>query len=199
MDIQIVHNGVQMGPFTEETAHALLKSGSVLVNDLAWRPGLPDWVPLMNLLYPAAVTPAPPVSAAKVVTPAPEPREPATAKQKAFLAYLHIGFAPEITREDASRLVNDTMENPKDPARLARWNEERLQLHPELFAAELQTKKEHRPPAFPRALSHGRRTLFRESDQGALPGAGQPSGRAFAELGCPRTRRHLEVFLPGDG
>lgn len=148
MDIQIVHNGVQMGPFTEETAHAMLKSGSVLVNDLAWRPGLPDWVPLMNLLYPAAVTPAPPVSAAKTETPAPEPREPATAKQKTFLTYMHIGFAPEITREDASRLVNDTMENPKDAARLARWNEERLQLHPELFAAELQTKKENRPQRF---------------------------------------------------
>lgn len=148
MDIQIVHNGVQMGPFTEETAHAMLKSGSVLVNDLAWRPGLPDWVPLMNLLYPAAATPAPPVNAAKTATPAPEPREPATAKQKALLAYMHIGFAPEITREDAARLVNDTMENPKDPARLARWNAERLQLHPELFAAELQTKKENRPQRF---------------------------------------------------
>ncbi len=148
MDIQIVHNGVQMGPFTEETVHAMLKSGSVLVNDLAWRPGLADWVPLMNVLYPAAATPAPPAAPAASETPASEPREPATAKQKAFLSYMSIAFAPDISREDASLLVNNTMENPRDPARLARWNEARLQLHPELFAPEIQARKENRPHRF---------------------------------------------------
>lgn len=146
MDIQIVRDGKQTGPYTEEAVHALLKEGSVLVSDLAWRPGLPDWVPLVNLLYPAATRPpAPPVPAPE---PAAEPREPATARQIAFLTYVGVAYATDISKEEASLLVNDAMENPRDPARLARWNEERLRRHPELFAAEIQARKENRPQHF---------------------------------------------------
>jgi hypothetical protein len=146
MDIQILHGGQQIGPYSEEAVHALLKEGRVLVNDLAWRPGLTDWVPLVHLLYPAASQPPAPPAPVPTETPAPAPppREPATARQKALLDYLGIAFAPDVTKEDASQLVNEAMEHPKDPARLARWNEERLHLHPELFAAEIQAKKENR-------------------------------------------------------
>lgn len=150
MDIHILHDGKPMGPYTEEAAHALLKQGAVLVNDPAWRPGMPEWMPLLDLLYPRAAAPVapPPPPPVVVPAPAPVPREAATPRQQAFLSYMRIPFAPEITREEASLLVNDAMENPKDPARIARWNEERLQLHPELFAAEIQSRKENRPQRF---------------------------------------------------
>ena len=143
MDIQILRDGQQTGPYTEEAVHALLKEGRVLINDLAWRPGLSEWVPLVRVLYPAAAQPAAPAAPEP-----PAPREPATARQKAFLDYAGIAFAPDVSKEDASRLVSDAMENPKDPARLARWNEERLQLHPGLFAAEIQARKENRSQRF---------------------------------------------------
>lgn len=158
MDIQILRDGKQTGPYTEEAVHALLKEGGVLVNDLAWRPGLPEWVPLMNVLYPAATHPPAPAEA-ETPAPAPEPREPATARQKAFLDYVGIAFPPEVSKDDASLLVNDAMEHPKDPARLARWNEERLHLHPELFAAEIQARKENRPQHF-LDVCHGEGAAF---------------------------------------
>lgn len=150
MDIQILRDGKETGPYTEEAVQALLKEGSVLINDLAWRPGLPDWVPLMYVLYPAATRPpAPPVAPKpEEPAPAPAPREPASARQKAFLDYVGIAFPPDVTKEDASSLVNDAMENPKDPARLARWNEERLHLHPELFTTEITARKEGRSQRF---------------------------------------------------
>jgi hypothetical protein len=59
-----------------------------------------------------------------------------------------IPFSEEMTKEQAALLVNDTMENPKDPGRIARWNEERLRLHPELFAAEIQARKDNRSNHF---------------------------------------------------
>jgi hypothetical protein len=56
-----------------------------------------------------------------------------------------IDFPANATKEQAALLVNDAMESPRDPTRLARWHDDRLRLHPELFAAELQAKKEARP------------------------------------------------------
>jgi hypothetical protein len=77
-----------------------------------------------------------------------ESRDPATAKQKAFLTFMGISFPPEIDREAAAILVNEAMENPRDAARLNRWNKERLRLHPDLFAAEIQAAKEQRAQHF---------------------------------------------------
>jgi hypothetical protein len=146
MDIQILHDGEQTGPYTEAAVQSLLRDGSVLANDLAWRPGLADWVPLVDLLFPAAAPP--PAASASRPEASPEIGEPATARQKAFLTYVGVAFALETTKEQAARLVSDAMEHPQDPARLARWNEERLHLHPELFAAEIQARKERRPQHF---------------------------------------------------
>ena len=44
--------------------------------------------------------------------------------------------------------MHEAMENPKNAGRLARWQEDRLRLHPDLFAAELQAKKENRANRF---------------------------------------------------
>ena len=65
MDIHILHGGIEIGPFSEVTAQTLLKQGSVLVTDLAWSPGMPDWVPLVNLLYSQGA----PASAAAAMAP----------------------------------------------------------------------------------------------------------------------------------
>lgn len=136
MDIYILRDGKEMGPFTEETTQQLLKEGNVLIQDLAWRPGMPQWIPLHSVLYPAPPPPPP--------RPQAPPADPATAKQKAFLSYMGIQFGVGLTKEQAALLVNDAMENPKDPVRLKKWNDERLRLHPELFTAEIQAKKEGR-------------------------------------------------------
>src|SRR5688572_24732646 len=77
MDIYILRDGKETGPFTEETTQSLLKQGSILINDLAWRPGMPNWQPLHAVLYPAAqpdsVRPPPPPAD---LTPPPMPSAP---------------------------------------------------------------------------------------------------------------------------
>jgi len=185
MEIYILRDGAQIGPFSEETTHRLLTQGSVLPTDLAWQAGSPKWIPLQNVLAPGPATktvaeppapprPAPEPAPAKAPAPSPAPvaeqkpaapaktaadsapapaarktsSEPASAKQKAFLSYIGATFQDDIGKEEAALLVNDAMEHPKDPARLARWTEDRLRLHPDLYAAELQARKENRSNRF---------------------------------------------------
>ena len=149
MDIYILREGKETGPFSEDETQRMLKQGEALINDLAWRPGMPEWIPLHTVLYPASASVSAP---APQSAPAEEalriPPEPATAKQKAFLSYIGVRFEPEITKEKAALLVNDAMENPRDPARIARWNEDRLKLHPDLYAAEIQARKDQRATRF---------------------------------------------------
>ena len=183
MDIYILREGKETGPFSEEATQSMLKQGAIRINDLAWQPGMPNWLPLHVVLYPAAqpgavrpppppsdatpppmpatpgVAPAasqpaapakPPIALARTApAPAPEPLgELATSRQKAFLSYMSIPFQGDLTREQAALLVNQTMENPKDASRLQRWNEDRLRLHPDLFAEEIKAKKENRANYF---------------------------------------------------
>ncbi len=180
MDIYILHDGKEIGPFSEVTTQTLLKQGSVQLNDPAWRPGMDQWTPLHSVLYPAAsgpmqarpplpqaITeahpvqmPAPSAVAADAAPPILVPVEkaadhqvaiesaPATEKQKAFLEYMGQPVPSDLTKDRAALAVNDVMEDPRDPARLASWNTDRLRLHPELFAAEIQAKKDSRPSVF---------------------------------------------------
>ena len=160
MDIYILRDGKEIGPFSEETTQTLLKQGSIAEVDYAWHPGLPKWLPLTDVLRPptpALETPPPPPPRAAGETPLPalspaanlpKAGESATEKQKALLAYLGIPFASEISKDQAALLVNDAMEDAKNGARLVQWNTDRLKLHPELFAAEIQAKKESRATEF---------------------------------------------------
>jgi hypothetical protein len=145
MDIFILHDGQESGPHTEKAVHDLLQQGGIAETDLAWCSGMSDWTPLREVLAsrPAAVsveTSPPAESTAKF--------EPATAKQKALLSYLGVALSADLSRDQAARLVNDAMEDPNNTERLALWNEERLRLHPELFATEIQAKKENRANRF---------------------------------------------------
>ncbi len=163
MDIYILRDGKEIGPFSEETTQTLLKQGSIAEVDYAWHPGLPKWLPLTDVLRPAVPAletpppPPPPPPSAAVETPLPalspaanlpKAGESATEKQKALLAYLGIPFSSEISKDQAALLVNDAMEDAKNGARLVQWTTDRLKLHPELFAAEIQAKKESRASEF---------------------------------------------------
>ncbi len=160
MDIYILRDGKEIGPFSEETTQTLLKQGSIADADYAWHSGLPKWIPLTDVLQPPAPaleTPPPPPPTAELETPLPaaapvadlpKAGESATGKQKALLAYLGIPFSSEISKDQAALLVNDAMEDAKNGARLTQWNTDRLKLHPDLFAAEIQAKKESRASEF---------------------------------------------------
>lgn len=144
MDIYILREGQETGPFSLETTHTLLRQGDVAAGDFAWRPGMEKWVALSELLE------APPAqSAAEKTEESPaECAEPATEKQKALLGYLGIHLPASLSKDQAARLVNNAMEDAQHTQRLALWNDDRLRLHPALFAAEIQTKKENRAGHF---------------------------------------------------
>jgi len=152
MDIYILRDGQESGPFSQQVAEELLKQGEVAATDFACRSGMDRWLPLSELLdmEPPAAKPEPePEPAPAAETAAPDERiELATEKQKALLTYLAITLPAGLTRDQAARLVNDAMENPAHAERMAMWNEERLRLHPELFASEVQAKKENRANYF---------------------------------------------------
>ena len=158
MDIFILSDGKEIGPLTEETAQTLITQGSVTATDLAWRTGMADWAPLGELLRdkseqsdpsesaPAASrSPSPADEAPAEIKPA---IEPASARQKVFLGYLSIDFPEDLSKEQASALLNDAIEDPGFADQIGRWSAERLRLHPDLFAAEIHARKENRANHF---------------------------------------------------
>jgi hypothetical protein len=158
----------------------MLAEGRVRPSDFGWYSGLADWTALSEI-FPDADGPTEPMrdeettvhvrspstivhspSSSLATVWAPPPPEPATAKQKAFLTYMGVSFGPAITHDEAAMLVNETMENPSDPVRLARWSEERLRLHPDIFRAELRLWKEERPSRFHELVESEGRECFHD-------------------------------------
>ena len=139
MNIYIVRDGAKIGPFSDNALRAMLEQGEVDAEDLACRKGDDNWEPLAKLLDEVAEAPeeAPP-------SPPPPAPEPATAAQIAFLSYFEVAIPAGLDQPEADKLITRAKEDPKNTKRLAKWHVERLQLHPELFAAELQAKKENR-------------------------------------------------------
>lgn len=155
MSIYILRDNQELGPFSEETTQTMLKQGAVSIGDLAWSPGMADWLPLHSVLYPAQVPqgeqrpPPPPGGRASSASSTPaESGEPATPKQQAFLTFMGVPFSPALSKEQASVLMNDAMEDPKNTGRLALWDQEKLRLHPALFAEEIQARKDNRANHF---------------------------------------------------
>lgn len=51
----LVHrDGAQLGPYEEEEVRQFIYAGRLRDSDLAWREGMTTWVPLANVLSPAA-------------------------------------------------------------------------------------------------------------------------------------------------
>jgi len=60
MNVYIIHNKQQSGPHSETEVLAMIGSGQVFRDDLAWKEGLPEWVPLQQTI---TLPPLPPVPA----------------------------------------------------------------------------------------------------------------------------------------
>ncbi len=156
MDIFILRNGEQTGPFSDQSVEALIAKGGLRLQDMAWRKGLPAWLPLSEVLNPGSEKPTEPPPAMQVsgVRPAsPIPMAP-TAKQKALLKFLGVDYSNSASKEDAALLISDALENPKLQARLAKWGEEKFRLHTDVFADEFEYRKANRAPFYMERCQH---------------------------------------------
>jgi hypothetical protein len=161
MEIYLLREQKEVGPYGADDVRSWLDNGHVSASELAWAPGLESWVPLQTILdpqlaaepelqvvpEPQPVAPEPvaqPVAARVILKPLPR----ASAQQKAFLSYMGVSFPPEITAEEAERLTDETSRDPSLAARKACWEDDRLDLHPDLFAEELKERRANRPGYF---------------------------------------------------
>ena len=148
MKIHLIREGKEEGPFSAATLRRMLQAGEVRGRDRAWHRGMEDWGRVEEVV---SAIPEDLFEAAE---------EAATPQQKAFLSYLGISFSRELSADEAARLLNQALDKPRDPARLARWPEERARLYPEIFAEDLQVKKEQRADLYLRKVQEEGRDCF---------------------------------------
>ena len=62
MQIYVTRNGQQFGPYSEQEAMQYIGTGELSASDLAWCDGMPEWVPLSEIIFSIrqAVRPSPP-------------------------------------------------------------------------------------------------------------------------------------------
>lgn len=148
MDIFIIREGRQTGPFSEDTVKAQLTEGSVRPVDMGWRKGMAEWRPLSEVLKTSPEKVAPPATTPPAEGASPDGASakgaPATAKQKVFLKYLGVEFDGEIGRERAALEISDALENPKLQPRIRKWHDERLRLHADVFKDEIDYRRANR-------------------------------------------------------
>jgi len=90
MGIYVTKNGQQLGPYTMAEAQNLLRSGTLAATDLAWREGLPNWIPLYQVPGFVLVPPAPPPP--PVATTTPEQAQRLPAQNKSLLQKIGTGI-----------------------------------------------------------------------------------------------------------
>lgn len=147
MDIFIIREGRQAGPFSEDAVRAFLTEGSARPTDMGWRNGMAEWRPLTEVLKSqceedgGSATPPPAESARNGTAVA---HTPATAKQKTFLKYLGAEFGETLTKERAALAVSDALETPKLQSRIRKWHDEKLRMHADVFQDEIDFRKTNR-------------------------------------------------------
>ena len=151
MDIFIIREGRQAGPFSEDAVKAFLTEGTARPADMGWIKGMAEWRPLSEMLKPssglvngaggAAIAGADTPPSATTIS---AQESPATAKQKAFLRYLGAEFGENLTKQRAALAVSDAIETPKLQPRIRKWHEDKLRIHADIFQDELDYRRANR-------------------------------------------------------
>ncbi len=151
MEIFVIREGQQTGPFNEDNVQKLLKSGGLGADAMGWRKGLPGWLPLGEVLKPGSerpTTPPPAPGLSGIRAAGENASQPATNKQKALLKFIGASFEQDITKQEAAEGISEALENPKLTPRFNKWGEEKLRLHPDFFQDELDYRRATRVTRF---------------------------------------------------
>ena len=148
MEIFIIREGRQAGPYSTEAVKAFFAEGSARVTDMGWRKGMAEWRPLDEVLK------AQPEQGGPSATPPPADAQgsngsadapiAATAKQKAFLKFLGAEFGENLEKGRAALAISDALETPKLQPRIRKWHDEKLRQHPDVFQDEIDFRKTNR-------------------------------------------------------
>jgi hypothetical protein len=174
MDIYIIQDGERKGPYTVDQLQSQLKDRQIFLEDMAWRKGLPGWLPLSEVLESGSLQLdlPPPVSGLSGI--ASSTRIPssirtgaktgmaASPKVHALLQYVGISVPPNATRDDLAVLLCEAYEKPAYFPKLSRWSEDKFRLHPELFTDELEVKKENRTQHYFEVGTHEGADIFKD-------------------------------------
>ena len=149
MDIFIIREGRQVGPFSEGAVKAFLTEGTARPADMGWIKGMAEWRPLSEVLKPASAQENGTAPATGSETPPSETsiaaqESPATAKQKAFLKYLGAEFGENLTKQRAALALSDAIETPKLQPRIRKWQEDKLRLHADIYQDEIDYRRANR-------------------------------------------------------
>jgi hypothetical protein len=147
MDIFIIREGRQTGPFSEEAVRAFLTEGSARPTDMSWCQGMTGWRALNEVLgfrhgQAGDAATQPPANPASNGTQ--EKQAAATAKQKVFLKYIGAEFGETLGKERAALAISDALENPKLQSRIRKWHDEKLRMHADVFQDEIDFRKANR-------------------------------------------------------
>ena len=144
MEIFIIREGRQAGPYSEDSVRAFLTEGTARPIDMGWSKGMPEWKPLAELLKPRAEESAAPATPQPAAVPTEETHIPATAKQMAFLKYLGAEFGENLAKERAAIAISDALETPKLQVRIRKWHDDKLRMHADLFQDEIDFRRANR-------------------------------------------------------
>ena len=145
MDIFIIREGRQAGPFSEDAVRAFLTEGTARPADMGWCKGMAEWRPLGEVLKLRADEKKGSATQPPAATNGThEVHVPATDKQKAFLKYLGAEFGEHLTKQRAALAVSDALETPKLQPRIRKWHDDKLRLHANIFQDELDYRRANR-------------------------------------------------------
>ncbi len=137
-----------------------LREGTLLMDDSFWCEGMPEWTQLLTLeisksalattaqkeaLKAAGLSFNEPITKAQVSALFSESSHgPASPEQLALLSYLAIPVPENLSKKEATKLIDDTVPARSDGEnRFGDWNEDKLILFPDIYADEIaECKKE---------------------------------------------------------
>ena len=147
MEIFIIREGRQAGPYSTEAVKAFFAEGSARVTDMGWRKGMAEWRPLdevMKTQEQAGQSATPPPADARGSNGSADAHIAATAKQKALLKFLGAEFGENLEKGRAALAISDALETPKLQPRIRKWHDEKLRQHPDVFQDEIDFRKANR-------------------------------------------------------
>ncbi len=151
MDIFIIREGRQAGPYSEDAVKAFLTEGTARPADMGWCKGMAEWRSLGEVLKlradekkGSATQPPAASNGTNGTNGTQEVHVPATEKQKAFLKYLGAEFGENLTKQRAALAVSDALEAPKLQPRIRKWHDDKLRLHANIFQDEIDYRRANR-------------------------------------------------------